>query len=248
MKLISIKPLVIHFKEIDSTQNYLKKHYKSLPNLTFIFSDYQSVGRGRRGREWVSNKGDNLLFSILIKDKNLVSKFDSLSIISALLVKELLSRYGIKNIEIKWPNDVYIDSKKAAGILLEGVNKNNKLDAVIIGIGINVNQTDFVDGLRINPTSIKLILNKDIDMSFLRKKIYKDFSKRLSKIDGINYLKEINKINFLKNKVVSFEYKDDILTGVAKDINEDNSLSILVNNEIIKVKSGEVNHVKVDGE
>lgn len=215
-------------------------------NLTFVFSDFQTEGKGRHGRKWVSTNGANLLFSFLIKDPNLVKRFDTLSLFVAVSLKEFLTNFGLKNVTIKWPNDVYVDGKKIAGILLEGINKGNSLKAIVIGIGLNVNQIEFIDGLRIDPTSMKLELVKEIDIKKLRKETSKFFYKNIKNIDTIDYLKIANNSNYLKDKKVSFEYNDEILIGVAKDINEDNSLTIIKDNEIIKVKSGEVNHIKVD--
>lgn len=215
-------------------------------NLTFVFSDFQTEGKGRHGRKWVSTNGANLLFSFLIKDPNLVKRFDTLSLFVAASLKEFLTNFGLKNVTIKWPNDVYVDGKKIAGILLEGINKGNSLKAIVIGIGLNVNQIEFIDGLRIDPTSMKLELEKEIDIKKLRKETSKFFYKNIKNIDTIDYLKIANNSNYLKDKKVSFEYNDEILIGVAKDINEDNSLTIVKDNEIIKVKSGEINHIKVD--
>lgn len=243
---MSLFPLSFHFKSIDSTQNFLKMNYKKMHNLTFVFSNFQTEGKGRHGRKWVSTNGANLLFSFLIKDPNLVKRFDTLSLFVAVSLKEFLTNFGLKNVTIKWPNDVYVDGKKIAGILLEGINKGNSLKAIVIGIGLNVNQIEFIDGLRIDPTSMKLELEKEIDIKKLRKETSKFFYKNIKNIDTIDYLKIANNSNYLKDKKVSFEYNDEILIGVAKDINEDNSLTIIKDNEIIKVKSGEINHIKVD--
>ena len=110
----------LHFDEIDSTNNYLKNSYKLLNNFTFVSADYQSKGKGRNDRVWSSNPKENLMFSFLIKDQNLIKKFSALSIISACLISELLESYQIKDVSIKWPNDVFIKDKKICGILLEG--------------------------------------------------------------------------------------------------------------------------------
>ena len=136
-----------HFKTIDSTSSYLKREYKSLKNFTFVSSDFQTKGRGRNTRSWISDKNTNLLFSFLLKEEKLVDNFASISILSALSVIKVLVKMKINNVSLKWPNDVFINDSKVAGILLEGISENNKLDAVIVGIGINVNQTDFDNNL-----------------------------------------------------------------------------------------------------
>ena len=246
MKLLSFLPYSLHFKSIDSTQNFLKRKYKKLFNLTFVFSDFQTEGRGRHGRKWVSANSANLLFSFLIKNPKLVKRFDSLSIFIAVTLKELLTNFGLDNVEIKWPNDVYVNSKKIAGILLEGINEGSKLKALVIGIGLNVNQDEFNDDLRVPATSLKLELDKEVSIKTLRKETYKLFYKNIKNIDSVDYLKIANDSNFLKNKYVSFEYNGETVFGEAKEINKDNSITIIKDNDIIKVKSGEVNNVKID--
>lgn len=243
---MSLFPCCLHFKSIDSTQNFIKRNYKKLHNLTFVFSDFQTQGKGRHGRKWVSTDGANLLFSFLVKDPKLVKSFDTLSIFIAVTLKELLTNFGLDNIMIKRPNDVYVNSKKIAGILLEGINEGNELKAVIVGVGLNVNQNEFIDGLRIAPTSMKLELNEEIDIKKLRKSTYKLFYKNVKNIDSIDYLKIANDSNYLKNKEVSFEYNGTIMNGVAKDINKDNSLTVIFKDKEYMVKSGEVNSIKVN--
>ena len=135
---------VVKFKQIDSTNNYLKNSYKLLDNFTFVTADYQTNGKGRNDRVWSSNEGENLMFSFLIKDQDLLKKFHTLSIISAIEVAKLLEEYQFTGVSIKWPNDVLMNEKKVCGILLEG----QILEYVVVGIGLNVNQKVFPDGLR----------------------------------------------------------------------------------------------------
>ena len=112
------------------------------------------------GRCWESSKGENLLFSLLLKDEELINKYSCVSILSGTVILSVLKNiYRIDNVKIKWPNDVYINDKKACGILLEGVSVSKKIECVIVGIGINVNQKEFLNS---NATSISLELKKDI--------------------------------------------------------------------------------------
>ena len=122
----------IHFEEIDSTNTYLKKEYQNLDNLTFVTADYQSSGHGRYDRKWSANKGDNVLLSYLIKDKNIIEHFSYMSMFTAVVIIKYLEDKGLTNVSIKWPNDVYVNGKKIAGILLEG----NIPNYVVIGVGL----------------------------------------------------------------------------------------------------------------
>ena len=142
-------------------------------DFTFVSADYQSAGRGRTGRSWESVPGENIMFSILIKDKELVSKFGLLSVASAVAVMNAVKKLGVKGVSVKWPNDVYINGKKTCGILLEGVTIKGELKEVVIGIGLNVNQTEFGSVLH-KATSLKLESDKDFKIKDVKKLVYKE--------------------------------------------------------------------------
>ena len=163
----------IHFKTINSTNTYIKENYKDLPNFTCVSSAHQSQGHGRYNRNWESNNNENLMFSILIKNKKLIEKFPSISLAIATCILKLLTSYKIKNISIKWPNDVYVNDKKICGILLEGIAN----ECLIIGVGLNVNQTNFSKEIEDKTTSIIKIKNKKTSIFLLKNKLYKLISK-----------------------------------------------------------------------
>lgn len=148
---------VVEFDEIDSTNNYLKNNFLKYSNLTAVKTKFQTEGRGQFERQWLSNKNENLLFSLLLRDINILN----IKIIKQIVVESLQILLKTLNLNgiFKEPNDIYINGLKVLGILIETkVNKNNELfDYIVIGIGINVNQIEFDESL--NATSLKL-LNK----------------------------------------------------------------------------------------
>ena len=131
----------IHFKEIDSTNTWLKENYRTLEDMTSVSARLQTAGRGRRGRSWESQEG-NLYLSLLLKDEKCLRHVDAISTVSAYLILKVLEGYGIKDLGIKWPNDIYVKDEKICGILLESVS-TDRLECLIIGIGLNVNQKEF---------------------------------------------------------------------------------------------------------
>lgn len=152
MKQIGAK--IVRLNSVDSTNNYAANLLKSgnWQSGTVILADEQTGGRGQRGNSWYSEAGMNLTTSILLKQDNLsvndafdVSKYVAVSII------KLLANYGIKG-EIKWPNDILVNEKKIAGILIENQLQQSRIESSIIGIGLNVNQLEFQD---LNATSIR---------------------------------------------------------------------------------------------
>lgn len=230
----------IHFESIDSTNTYLKENYQILDNLTFVSADVQTKGRGRNNRDWKSEKGDSLLFSLLIKEEALINKFESLSIISAYSLLEVFKDYRLNNLSIKWPNDVYVNGKKILGILLEAITVE-KIECLIIGIGINVNQDKFVGDYKTEPTSLYLELNKHIDINELKDKVYKQINHNLNLIkEGYDFYDEIVKYDYLKDKEVYASINDEVKQIKVLGINHDYSLKIKVDNEIKDINSGEI--------
>ena len=133
----------IDFDVIDSTNLYLKQNYQNEDNFTFVSALFQNKGKGRNVRKWQSTSGDNLLFSLLIKDKNILKNYQCLSMLTATAIFKVLKSLSIENVSIKWPNDVYVNDKKICGILLEGISYDNELKAIVIGVGLNVNENSF---------------------------------------------------------------------------------------------------------
>ena len=230
----------IHLPFVSSTNAYLKENYKNLENYTFVSADEQSEGRGRLNRVWKSENGTNLLFSLLILDKTLINSFKAISMISAYSVIEVLNELGLKDASIKWPNDVYVGDKKIAGILLEAVSKS-EIECLIVGVGLNVNQIEFSGEYLHSPTSIKNELNKDINLEELKEIVYKKFIDNFNKLkNGYDFIKDIRKVNYLKDKTVYALIQDEKKEVKVLDINLDYSLVTKYKEQILNLSSDEV--------
>ena len=237
-----MKYKTIDFESIDSTNLYIKQNYQHLDNFTFVSSLYQSKGKGRNVRKWESTKGNNLLFSLLIKDEDILNKYQCLSILSAVSIYNVLKSLNINNVSIKWPNDVYVNDKKICGILLEGISYDNKLQNIIIGIGLNVNESNFEKFELYDATSIKKELNKEISLDDIKEKVYESLLSQINKIkeNDYSYLVVAKNNNYLLNKeVYAYVNNQKVLVQVL-DINEDNSLKVLLDGKIINLFSGEI--------
>ena len=132
----------VHFKEIDSTNNYLKEHCAQLPHGFIVTADKQTAGRGRFNRKWVSQEG-GLYFSVLIKPEQTDFWPNFTQLMGLSLCRAIEKRYP--KTYLKWPNDVLADGKKLCGILSEGVLCGGKLEGMIIGTGVNVGQKTMPD-------------------------------------------------------------------------------------------------------
>ena len=146
-----------HLDSVDSTNNFTAKliNDQICQNGAVILADEQTAGKGQMGNTWESERGSNLLCSIAWRPDNLsVNDQSKLSWLVALILHKLLLRFGI-NAEIKWPNDIYVQKQKIAGILIENQIEGKNISWVIVGIGLNVNQQVFQNA---HATSVKNIL------------------------------------------------------------------------------------------
>ena len=232
----------IHFENIDSTNKYLKDNYETLDNLTFVSADYQSQGKGREDRLWTANKGENLLFSLLLKDEEIIKDGPFISLVAAVTIAVLLESYGLKKVKIKWPNDIYVNDKKIAGILLEGSLPHY----LIVGIGININQKEFDGEYHKTPTSMYLELNEETDINVFKKDVYGTLMINLEHYSSAKevFLRYFKKHDYLLNKKVSYIVNNETKSGRAKGIDENFNIIIRDWHGKHHISSGEINLIK----
>lgn len=152
------------FIRLDSTQStndVLRSHpYKDTDTATVAVADYQTAGRGQAGNKWESERGKNLLMSILTFPQNVaVADQYVLSMAGALALKATLDKFA-DGIALKWPNDIYWHDRKISGTLIETTVKGKLLERCIFGIGLNINQRSFHSDAP-NPVSLYNIIGKE---------------------------------------------------------------------------------------
>ncbi|HTM91859.1 MAG TPA: biotin--[acetyl-CoA-carboxylase] ligase [Flavisolibacter sp.] len=165
----------IELLSVESTNNYAMGLARAgmAQHGTVVFTHEQTRGKGQRSKAWVSQKDMNIAMSILVEPKNLiVSELFLLSMMVAVGVRQLLFSYVEEDIKIKWPNDIYWRDRKAAGILIENVWQGSEWKFAVIGIGININQTDF-GTLNSKAISLKEITGKHFELVLLAKELCK---------------------------------------------------------------------------
>lgn len=187
---------VIHVKECDSTNNALAETNKAKKQEegTIFWSDFQSEGKGQRGNKWESEKGKNLLFSILLYPKVKANEQFIISQIVSLAVAECLLSYT-EDITIKWPNDIYWKEKKICGILVENRLNEDNIEQSIVGIGININQNKFISDAP-NPISLKQITEE-------RHNLFEILNKTRNNILNYNLQLQLGNTNSIQKR-----YKD----------------------------------------
>ena len=224
---------------ISSTNTYLRQLSKKseIDNWTVVSAEYQITGRGQLNTKWVSEKGKNLIFSILLKfnslkiqDQFYLNCAISLGIYSALL------QYNLPKLKIKWPNDIMADKKKLGGILIENSLKSDCIYQSIIGIGLNVNQDDFSNYL-FKAVSIKNLTGTSIDRSILLNKIINSIKKYINLLNNKKFdllHQKYESVLFQINKPQMFQSKDHVFLGKIIGVANDGKIQIKDENEEIK--------------
>lgn len=182
---------IIRLKSIDSTNEYAAELVRNskLPNGTVILANYQKNGKGHSGSVWQSKAGKNLLLSIIYYPQNLrIEEQFYLSKSVSLAISNFLINAGLPSVSIKWPNDIYIEDKKVAGLLIENTLLKDQILYSIIGMGINLNQTNFPKEIP-NPVSIKHYLKLDLDIEFILAQILEYIAKSIRKLENRDFEK-----------------------------------------------------------
>ncbi len=229
---------IITLNEVASTNTYLKDALsKSTPFLegTVIMAEKQYEGRGQTNNIWQSEAGKNLTFSILLNPSFLpVDKQFELNKAISLALNDVLTRYFGNPAKIKWPNDLYINGEKIGGILIENIIQGNTIKHAIIGIGLNVNQAQFLPDIK-HATSFKKILHNDYDLQIVLADICKAVEARYlrlkaGKTDEITtgYMQKL----YLRDEWAIFKISAGLHSGKITGINAEGRLLVEIKNKI----------------
>ena len=224
----------LKFDEIDSTNNYMKENISSFENYDIVSAKVQTSGRGRRGNTWLSPEG-MALFSFLLKTEKTLSIIEATKLPLLAGISTLIALKKIKDgaYSFKWTNDVFFNSKKLCGILIERVK-----DDFVVGIGINV-----ANKIPEDIKNIAISMESDYNIDELILKVVEEFSiyyKRFSEGKWSEIIEEINSYNFLKNKKIRVHIGDKVFEGIAKNIVEDGRIEIEMDGEIKLFSVGEI--------
>lgn len=229
------------FDSIDSTNLFLKN--LTLTNkIEICLAETQTKGRGRFGKHWHSPYAENIYFSARWQLNAELNTLTTLSIITGITIIKTLDALNItQGIKIKWPNDIYWQNKKLAGILIESLHKDNKL-FIIIGIGINVNSTEITN--LTNPwCSLAEITNQYWDRNIIISNLINQLGTNIKQLmqNGFAEFSQFwQKYDYLYDKQITITQGKNIISGVAKGINKHGQLKLIKNtNQKIIINSGE---------
>lgn len=229
---------IVKLYTTNSTNDYLKSLAKeeNLEEDTVVWALEQTSGRGQMGTKWSTEPNKNLTFSVFRKVQQVTINQQFYPLMAAsLAVKDVLKKLLIKNVSVKWPNDILSDKQKICGILIENVIKKGELDAMVIGVGLNVNQTEWEDVIR--ATSIKSqtgihfdlqeILNMLLEQFHYYVKLLLDGDLQKIKDDYESYL-------FRKDKPSTFiKSNKEQFVGIIQGVTDQGKLILLEEDNII---------------
>lgn len=185
---------LIFLDSVDSTNDYLKKIALHAEDMTVVIADEQTAGKGRLGRTWTSEKGAGIWMSVLLKPDIEPAAAPKITLIAAAAMTLAIESVTPLEVGIKWPNDLVVSSKKVCGVLTEMSAELGGINYIVVGLGVNVNQSEFADDLIDKATSLK-IENKE---ACSRKKIVLEFLKHFEDL----YMDFLNQKTLEKTLVI----------------------------------------------
>lgn len=241
---------VLHFETIDSTNDYAKKIGNELRDGSVIISEEQTKGKGRLGRVWESKAGEGIWMSIILKPNIIPNKAPFITLIAGASIVKALNILGV-DAKIKWPNDITINNKKLSGILTELSAEIERVNYIVVGIGMNVKDTDFEEELQDKATSLYKenynVSRVDIVKEILRQfeKLYLDYIEKDDKKEVLDICRQYSAIINKEIYVIKNDQKE-LVDCIG--INEEGNL-IIKNKDgnLEEIMSGEVSIRGVKG-
>lgn len=239
------KPVVEVHSLIDSTNDYLMRR---LPNQLsqgqVCLAEFQSAGRGRRGRQWISPFGSQLYLSMYWYLEQGLSAAMGLSLVTALAVSDAIKSYCDVQVQLKWPNDVYLDGVKLAGILIDLEGQPLEPSHSVIGLGLNINMPEqAAQQIDQRWTDLQKHSAIKIDRNDICAAIINALGKRLAqhKIQGLApMLDDWHKQDLYLNKQVKLLTGERTTLGICRGINNQGALLLEVNGQVQPIYGGEV--------
>ena len=218
-----------HLEEVSSTNDLLRA-YAPTAGITVLSASYQTKGRGQMGNTWISDAGKNALFSVLVCPSGLKAADGFvLSQAMALSIKEVLDGY-LEGISIKWPNDIYCGKEKICGTLIENVLMGKFVGRSVIGNGINVNQTQFPDGLAAPATSLRIYIKRIVSLTDIIRSVTERFTRYYEEVQTGCYghiREKYHRHLYLRGERHCFQDETGTFTGTISHVEPDGHIIIV---------------------
>lgn len=236
---------VFTFQEVDSTNEEAKRQGQTgAPHGSVFVAEVQTGGKGRLGRAWSSPPKTGVWFTILVRPEEAPDRISNITLLAGLSVCRAIRSLTGCSAEIKWPNDVVINGKKVCGILAEMAAEFDRVNYVVVGIGVNVNNDSFPEELSQKATSLRLETGRPISRVETLRRVLEEFGRLYDGFfssDQTAMLEEYKKSCVSLNRRVSTVRNGQTLEGTAVDITLGGELAVrLDNGTMIAINSGEV--------
>lgn len=220
----------IELQQVESTNNYATGlvHAGMAQHGMAVFAHSQTKGKGQRTRQWQSDLRKNIAVSLVLQPPGLaLSQSFLLSTATAVGVQNFFSVYAGNETKIKWPNDLYWQDRKAGGILIENILQGSEWKAAVVGIGININQTNF-EGLQNKAVSLKQITGKEYEPLALAKDLCLHFSKAYEVLQKLpsETIEAYKRILYKRNESVRLKHGSRVFEAVVKDVTNQGELIV----------------------
>jgi len=211
------RPLMYEPVTGSTSDNALLAARAGAPHGSLFVADEQTAGRGRRGHAWLAAPGESLLFSVLLRPKLELSQTSALTLAIGLALRDAIGPLLKDRVDIKWPNDLYVNGKKLAGILVESQLQGASLQAVVVGVGLNVATRDFPPEIAARATSLALMGALHVEREPLLRDVLNAIAQRVDAyqrtgISGI--LDELNAADALRDQRVRVDAQEGIGRGL----------------------------------
>jgi BirA family biotin operon repressor/biotin-[acetyl-CoA-carboxylase] ligase len=231
---------------VESTNSEARRlGQEGAPDGTVVVSEAQTMGRGRRGRFWASPSGKGLYLSILLRPQCVPEALAGLTLVTGVSVAAAIRATGLQP-QLKWPNDVLLDHRKAGGILTEAVFKQNGVDFAVVGIGLNVNtaQHEFPEGVRDLATSLRVSLGEQVSRTRLLQRLLHEqeqWYERFTSGDFEDILETWRQFDTTLGEMVEVVLPEKRFVGVAESLDKDGALLVRDGQgKLVRVVAGDV--------
>ena len=229
---------------IDSTNQYLLDRVDSLESGAVCLAEYQAKGRGRRGREWVSPFGSNLYLSMFWRLDAGMAAAMGLSLVVGVAIVEALEEMGLTGVKLKWPNDLYYQDKKLAGILVEMSGQAGAAANLVIGMGLNLVMSEATEGITQPWACLDEVAdNQQIDRNQLAISMITTLHKALDDYElyGMaGFVERWNRLDNFINRPVKLLMGPREISGTARGINEQGAVLLETENGLETFIGGEI--------
>ncbi|MFB6272817.1 MAG: biotin--[acetyl-CoA-carboxylase] ligase [Salinibacter sp.] len=236
------------FEEIDSTNERAAQWATTdVPEGAVVLTEYQTTGRGRHGRTWSANKGRNLLFSVVLRPSLAPDRLSLITVAASVAVAETIDAFvSPHRAAIEWPNDILLEGRKTCGILLESsFPPPDGETVVVLGVGLNVNQTTFPDVLADTATSLRLTTGRPVPRAALLARLLTALERRYDAVqggtaDGVRAAFEERLLSLHEQTTLRVPETDQTLSGTVECVTDTGALRLRTADGTTIVHAGDV--------